>query len=460
MQNKNSIKKFFKLTPAKTIILGFLSIILIGAFLLCLPFSNVNHTWHNFVDALFTSTSAVCVTGLMVFDVAMELSLFGQIVVLFLIQIGGLGFVTLTCLLIMLLGKKISYSTRITLQESLNKETTAGVVRMVRKIVIVMFSIEFVGFLCLAPSFVKFTGSFWSGCFKALFLSVSAFCNAGFDPLGNLTPEFSSLAYFINNPLFLTIVMLLVITGGIGFVVLFDIFNLKKENKKLSLHTKIVLYVTGILIFGGATLFAIFEWNNPNTIGNLSTFNKLVNCLFQSITPRTAGFATLNQAGLTSGSVYITKFLMVVGGSSMSVAGGIKTTTLFVLFITLIKRTNENGSINFAKRNISTKVIVKSVKLLLAYTMLIALSSLNIYIIEMANGITYSQIVFECISALSTVGLTLGITPALTVGSKLLLTLLMFIGRVGMLTLPLAFKPKNKIIENEIEFADSKIIVG
>lgn len=460
MQTKNHIKnKIFKFTPAKTIIIGFMGIILIGAFLLCLPASNMNGKWFSFVDALFTSTSAVCVTGLAVVDVAMEFTIFGQIVVLFLIQIGGLGFISLTCLIFMMLRKKINYSTRMTIQESLNKDNAQGVVKMVRNIIIVIFAIEFVGFLCLAPSMVKFTGEFWSGCFKALFLSVSAFCNAGFDPLGSNTAEFSNLTFFSNNSLVLIPVMLLVIIGGIGFAVIFDIFNFKKESKKLRLHTKIVLIVTGILIVGGALLFGLFEWNNPNTIGNMSIYDKIINCLFQSITPRTAGFATFDQAQLSSASINITNFLMVIGGSPMSVAGGIKTTTLFVLIVALLKPVTENGGINFSKKNISNKIIVKSVKLLLAYISIIFVSSTLITLIESGANLSFNSVMFECISALSTVGLSLGITPTLSVASKLLVTLLMFVGRVGMLTLPLAFKSKNNI-DNEIEYADSKLIVG
>ena len=256
MKTKEIFKhKVFKLTPVKTIVLGFMAIILIGAFLLCLPISHQNGQWSNFVDALFTSTSAVCVTGLAVFDVAKTLTLFGQIVVLFLIQIGGLGFVSLTCLMFMLLGKKINYSTRMTLQESLNKDTTQGVVKMVKKIIITMFAVEFVGFVCLAPSMIIFTGNFFSGCFKALFLSIAAFCNAGFDPLGSATPELSNLMFFNTNAFVLIPVMLLIVTGGFGFVALFDLFNFKRNGQKLSLHTKIVLIVTHILIFVGALLY-------------------------------------------------------------------------------------------------------------------------------------------------------------------------------------------------------------
>lgn len=459
MQTRLNFKsKFFKLTPAKTILLGFLVLILIGTFLLCLPISNVNNQWFSFVDALFTSTSAVCVTGLAVADVAMEFTLFGQIIVLLLIQIGGLGFVTITSLIFMILRKKINYSARLTIQESFNKENAQGVVKMVKCIILVTFGIEFVGFLFLLPCMVEFAGGFWSGAFKALFLSVSAFCNAGFDPLGNSTAEFSNMIHFVNNPFILIPVMLLIVIGGIGFIVLFDIFGKRKESKKLSVHTKIVLSVTSALIFIGALLFGIFEWNNAATIGNLSTGSKIMNCLFQSITPRTAGFCTFDQAGLTQAGVILTDFLMIIGGSPTSIAGGIKTTTLFILILMLIKPISKDGSMTLKRKAISNKIIMKSIKLLLAFIALISTSTLILYFSE-RNAFSLSDIVFECISALSTVGLSRGLTPLLNTFSKLTITLLMFVGRIGLLSIPLAFKYKNNI-NDDIEYPDSKIVVG
>lgn len=455
MKHKLRLKKIFAFTPATTIIFGFLAIILIGTFFLCLPISNTNGQWFSFVDSLFTSTSAVCVTGLACVDVAMEFTLFGQIVVLMLIQVGGLGFVTITSLIFMLLRKKINYSTRLTIQESFNKDNTQGVVKMVKCIVLVTFGVELLGCLVLLPSMVKFAGSFWNGLFKALFLSVSAFCNAGIDPLGTTTPAFSSLQFFQSNAFVLIPVMLLIVVGGIGFIVLFDIFGRKKENKKLSMHSKVVLIVTFLLITLGALMFGICEWNNPQTIGNLSVGGKIMNCLFQSITPRTAGFSTFDQAGLTSVSAHLTNFLMVVGGSPTSIAGGIKTTTLFILILLLIKPINKTGNITIMQKNISTKIINKTIKLLLMYVSIVAVSALSLYFIE---GMNFNDIIFECISALSTVGLSRGLTPLLCAGSKLIVTLLMFVGRVGMLTLPLAFKHGG--IADDIQYADSKIVVG
>ena len=275
MSSNIKLRAFFKMTPAKYILLSFLTLILVGTFLLCLPISNVDGKWLSFVDALFSSTSSVCVTGLMTIDLASKLTLFGELVVLFLIQLGGLGFVTVASLLYIMVGKKINYQTRITLQESLNAEENAGVLKMVKKIFIITAICEFAGFVMLAPSMVKFSGNFWTGCYMALFLSVSAFCNAGIDPLGTATADFSSIEVFASNASVLIPLMMLIVLGGIGFIVIVDIISRPSKTKKLTLHTKIVLSVTAILIIFGASVFMIAEWNNPATIGELSVFDKI-----------------------------------------------------------------------------------------------------------------------------------------------------------------------------------------
>ena len=457
MAIKTRFKDFFKMTPPKYILVSFAGLILLGAFLLCLPISNTSGNWASFIDALFTSTSSVCVTGLMVFDVAMELSLFGQIVVLLLIQIGGLGFVTLTSFIFLLVGKKINYSTRITLQESLNQEHNQGILRTVKKVLIITLSCELVGFLILAPSMIDFTGEFWSGLFKALFLSVSAFCNAGFDPLGGATPELSNLAFFIDKSWVLIPVMILTVIGGIGFIVIFELFDFSKKNKKLTLHTRVVLWVTGILIFGGAAAFLILEWNNPATIGGLSGWDKVVNAFFQSITTRTAGFATFNQGEMSSVSVLISAFLMMVGGSPVSIAGGIKTTTLFVILLMLFKNPDKNGNIIYKNKAIKNMLITKAVRIVTIMVGLLIISTISIFLIE-GGAFSIDSIIYESISAVCTVGLSFGITSLLSVPSKIILSLLMYAGRIGMLTIPFAFKSKET--PATIEYVEAKITVG
>ena len=445
------------MTPAKYILLGFAVLIFVGAFLLCLPISNANGEWRSVVDALFSSTTSVCVTGLMTIDIAAEFTLFGEIVVLLLIQFGGLGFVTSACLVFMILGKKINYQTRMSLQESLNTENNAGVVKMVKHIVVITLICEFAGFLMLAPSMVKFDGHFWSGCYKALFLAISAFCNAGIDPLGLSTAEFSNISVFATNASVLIPVMLLIVMGGIGFVVIMDIIFRPQKTKKLTIHTKVVLMMTLSLILFGAIVFMCAEWNNPNTIGKMSTFDKVVNGFFQSITTRTAGFSTINQGNMTQISIMISTILMFVGGSPMSVAGGIKTTTFFILILMLLKNQDQNGSIIYQGKKIGHKVLSKAVRISLIATMLLFVGVSIIYLCE-GGTLGMQCLIYEVMSAICTVGLSFGITSSLCIISKLTLVVLMFVGRVGMLTIPLAFKSKET--NSSIEYTNAKIMVG
>ena len=446
-----------KVNPASKIVIGFLLIILIGTLLLCLPVSSKDGSWFPFVDGLFTSTSAVCVTGLTVVDVAVHFTLFGQIVLLLLIQIGGLGFITLTSLVFLMLGKKITYEKRVIIQESLNQDKVQGIVKLVKNVIILVFTIEFVGFLCLAPSMINIYG--WGdGIFKALFLSISAFCNAGFDVLGKTSNQLTSLSIFAKDVLVLLPIMMLIVVGGLGYVVLFEIGK-KFKKQKFSIHSKLVLITTAILIFGGAILFALLEWNNPKTIGNMSVWDKIVNSFFQSITPRTAGFTTFDNTNLTNASIILTNILMFIGGGPASTAGGIKITTFIILILAIFKSTNNNGNISFYKKSINAKTIKKSVRVVILALLLIVTSVFIISILE-GNSISLDKIVFECISAISTVGISLGVTPALCVGSKIVLTMLMFAGRVGAVTLTLALVNKKTDTNNNIEYPDSKIMIG
>lgn len=446
-----------KLNPAAQIVFGFLGIILVGTLLLCLPISSNNGQWFSFIDGFLTSTSSVCVTGLIVVDTAVHFSTFGQTVILILIQIGGLGFITLTALVFLLMGKKITYETRVTMQENFNQEKVQGIVKLVKNIIILVFSVELIGFLCLLPSMVSLYG--WAdGWFKALFLSISAFCNAGFDILGTTSTQFASLSVVAQNSLVILPIMFLVIIGGIGYIVLFDIGK-KFKGEKFSLHSKIVLIITTVLIFGGAIAFALFEWNNPDTIGNMSVWNKIVNSFFQSVTPRTAGFANFDMSKLTPASVVLTDIFMFIGGSPGSTAGGIKTTTLLVLLISIFKSENRNGNISFCKKKISSKMVKKSLRVIVCAIVLIIVSTLLLCSFE-GGQVTPNEAFFESISALSTVGLSMNLTPTLCAASKIVLAFLMFVGRVGAVTLTLALANRRYNISNDIEYPDSKIMVG
>jgi len=445
----------FRISPSLNIMLGFIGLILIGAFLLSLPIANNDHNWLNFVDAFFTSTSAVCVTGLVVVDTAVQFTLFGQIVIMLLIQIGGLGIVALTSLIFLLLKKKINFNNRMLLKESLNRDTMQGVVLFIKKVIILTFIIEGIGALSLLYSTITYFANFWKGLFVAVFTSISCFCNAGFDIFGTEITQFMSLNPFAGNVLMQLPIMLLIVCGGIGFVVLIDGF----KNFRTNQNSKVILFVTAILILSGAVIIMLAEWNNPLTIGNMSFGEKILNSFFQSVTVRTAGCATFDQSGLTSVGLITTIILMFIGGSPTSMAGGIKTTTIFILFIFLVKRHNQNGSIVFKGRKISSNLIFKAFKIILYSLSTIVFATIVISFIE-GNNFSTMSIVYECVSAISTVGLSMGITPYLSIASKLIIVACMFIGRVGMTTIILAISSKNEYNIDQVEFTNTNIIVG
>ncbi len=444
-----------RLNPATKIVISFLAVIFVGAILLSLPIASNSGQWTSFFDSLFTSTSAVCVTGLIVKDTALHFSLFGQIIILCLIQIGGIGFITVTSLMFLIIGKRIKYTSRLTLQESLNKDNNQGIIKHLKHVLLLVFTVELLGFLFLAPSFIEVYGVA-DGLYKSLFISVSAFCNAGFDILGATGGEFGSLAPFADNSLILIPIMFLIVVGGLGYIVIFDVLgNLKR--KSMSLHSKIVLWMTGILIFGGAILYMALEWNNPETLGKFGVWDKVVNAFFQSVTTRTAGFSTIDQSLLRSSSLLLTCILMFIGGSPASTAGGVKTTTIFVLLLVIFKKTNSKGDLVYKKKRIINSVIRKSLRVILLAFILIATSVFTICLIEGEN-FSIIEVIYEVVSAISTVGTSMGITPHLQLASKAIITILMFVGRVGTITLTVVFLNKERV--NDIEYPDSKLMVG
>ncbi|MBE5738800.1 MAG: Trk family potassium uptake protein [Clostridiales bacterium] len=445
-------KKRINISPSLKILIGFLGIIIIGSLLLCLPFANRDGHWLSYSDAFFTSTSAVCVTGLIVVDTAVQFTLFGQIVVLLLIQVGGLGIVAITTLIALVMGKKINLSSRLTLQESLNKDSMEGVVKTLKKILVVTLIIELVGACLLSFSTISITDSVGYGIFAAIFMSVSAFCNAGFDVFGMFGGEFASLTPFANNVMLLLPIAMLIILGGLGFVVLFNFFKSFKGKQ----HAIVVVCATIILLLVGTISFMILEWNNPLTLGGMTTFQKIINSFFQSTTLRTAGFASIDQGGLTTACQIISMLLMFIGGSPNSTAGGLKTTTLIIIFMFLFKKPNEKGDITFGNRRISGKVVRKSIKLFLAQLFTLLVFAIVISFID--ADLSISAIMFECVSAICTVGLTMGITTSLSVISQMLLCVLMFVGRVGLLTVGLAMSSAQS--SADFEYQNTDIIVG
>ncbi len=443
--------KKFRISPSIQICLGFAILILLGAFLLSLPISNQDGKWLNIVDALFTSTSSVCITGLTTVKIGSQFTLFGKIIMLLLIEMGALGTISLTSLILLILGKKINLSNRVALKESLNKDTIQGVVKFIIKIVVITLIIQMCGTILLLYSTITYYGNFWKGLFGAIFLSISAFCNSGVDPFDNTS--LNSLGDFASNITMLIPIAVLIIIGGIGFVVLTNGFK-NFANKQ---HSKVVLITTASLIIIGTLLFLIFESSNPDTIGHMSAGDKLLNSFFQSVTPRTAGFAVLDQSKMTGASRILTMILMFIGGSPNSTAGGIKTTTLVILILFMFKKQNNNGDIVLNNKKVSSKILFKALKILIYVIFAILISVIAIRIAE-PEIICTEAILFECISAISTVGLTMGITTSLTTFSQLILIALMYVGRVGLTTIILAISSKSEPCN--IEYNNTDIIVG
>lgn len=414
------------LTSSRIIMLGFVGAIFVGAFLLMLPISSAKGNVTGFLDALFTATSAVCVTGLVVFDTATHWSLFGQIVILLLIQIGGLGIVTIAVATAMAMGKKIGLMQRSTMQDAISAPKVGGIVKLTGFILKASFAIELIGAAVLSIPFCKEFGI--KGIWLGVFHSISAFCNAGFDLMGTKTP-FSSFVDYSTNMTINIVIMLLIITGGIGFLVWEDIKTNGYHIRKYRMQSKVVFLMTLFLLVGAAIYFYFAEFYN------MSGSKRIYASLFQAVSPRTAGFNTIDQTMLSDIGQAITIILMLIGGSPGSTAGGMKTTTVAVLIFSAISVFRRRDNIECFGRRIADATIKNAAAILLMYVILFIGGGLVISGIE---GLPLSKCLFETASAIGTVGLTLGITPTLGALSKVILIMLMFLGRVGGLTLVFA----------------------
>lgn len=424
-ENELKRKKFrFRLSAFQIILLGFAGVIFFGAFLLCMPFSSKNNTFTPFLDSLFTATSAVCVTGLVVYDTATHWSIIGQIIILLLIQIGGLGVVTVASSFALLTGKKIGLFGRGTMKEALSAPNVGGIVRLTRFILKGVFTIELLGMLVMLPVFCNEYGA--NGIWMSLFHSISAFCNAGFDILGTKNGNFSSLTAYSSNVLINLTIMTLIIVGGIGFLVWDDVCKHKFRFKKYRTQSKVVLIVTAVLILLPAIYYFCFE------LTSLPVGERILAALFQSTTTRTAGFNTVDFATFSQAGIALTIFLMLVGGSPGSTAGGMKTTTIAVLFAAVISIFKKHEDTEVLNRRIESENVKQAVVILFMY---ISLFMTGGAIISQVEDLPLLTCLFESASAIGTVGLTLGITPTLGVVSKLILIVFMFFGRVGGLTL-------------------------
>ncbi|MFA6866160.1 MAG: TrkH family potassium uptake protein [Clostridia bacterium] len=441
----------FRFSSWQIIALGYLVVIALGSFLLALPFASKTGTWTPYINSLFTATSATCVTGLVVYDTFAHWTIFGQIVILLMIQIGGIGFMTVVTLFAIMIKRKIGIFERKVLMESAGTMRSSGVVRLIKRILIGTFIIELIGAILLMTRFIPQMG--WGkGIYYAIFHSVSSFCNAGFDIMG-FGGEFSSLTAYSSDLIVNITVMSLIILGGLGFIVWSDIIDTKGNIKKFQLHTKVVLVSTALLIVSSALLFFIFEKNN--ILAGRSVKEKILVTLFSAITPRTAGFNTVNTAMLTDSSKLLTMVLMFIGGSSGSTAGGIKITTFVVIILGIIASTRNNSDIVIGKRRLEPSLVNKALAIFASYLVITLVGTIIICAIE-PFGLTASA--FEVISAVGTVGLSTGITPYLSVVSKLVITITMFAGRVGVLNLVLAISEKrnNPPVKKPLD----KILIG
>lgn len=445
MPKKSNIKK--RLSSFQIILLGFAGVILLGALLLMLPISSAERVITPFNEALFTSTSAVCVTGLVVKDTGSYWSAFGQTVIITLIQIGGLGVVTIAASFSMLAGRRISLMQRSTMQDAISAPKVGGIVKLTKFIITGTFIIEAVGAISMMPVFCKNFGA--KGIWMSVFHSVSAFCNAGFDILGTEGNQFCSLTPYTSNPVINITVMLLIVIGGIGFLTWDDICNNKFKIKKYSMQSKIILLTSLILILLPAIYFFIFDYSD------YSIGNRLLASLFQSVTTRTAGFNTTDLTKLTRPSQAIMIFLMLVGGSPGSTAGGLKTTTMAVLILNAFACFKRKENVCAFGRRIDDSVIKNAATIVMMYITLFFIGGVSICTIEKLPLVAS---LFETASAIGTVGLTLGITPKLSLASQLILIVLMYLGRVGSLTLIYATLSGKKQINAKLPL--DKITVG
>ena len=442
----------FKLSTTQTIMLSFFLAVLVGSGLLALPISSATGKAVSYIDALFTATTSICVTGLVTLPTVSTWSVFGQIVILCMIQIGGLGIITIISGLMISLNRKFGIGDRMLIQDAFNLNTLSGLVIFVKKVLIGTFVVEGIGALLYMTVFVPQFGA--KGIWISIFNSISAFCNAGIDIIAE-----DSLCQYALNPMINLVTSMLIILGGIGYIVWWDVIrvlgNAKRQKWKcfrgLTFHSKIALSVTGFLILSGAVLFFIFEYQNPLTIAEYSLFDKMQVAFFQSVTTRTAGFATVPQENLTNASSIISLLFMFIGGSPVGTAGGTKTVTVAVLLVSALATIKNKEEVTLFHRTISKQAISKAVAVVCTSFMILFVSTVLLAAVTDASAL---DIAYETVSATATVGLTRSLTPTLNLCGKLIIIATMYLGRVGPISLLIAFntkKEKKNIVKNPIE---------
>lgn len=445
------MKRALSFSYTRIIALGFFVTILAGSLLLSLPVASRSGTGADYITALFTATSATCVTGLSVVDTYTQWSQFGQWVLLVLIQIGGLGFMTVITLFSMLLRRQIGLRERKLLMQSAGSITLSGVVRLIRRVALGTLLFEGVGTVLLAFRFCRDMG-FWDGLFSALFHAVSAFCNAGFDVLGRYAPG-SSLALYATDPLVILPIVFLILVGGLGFFVWNDLIACRGRFRALQLHSKLVLMTTGVLVLGGAVLFYLFE--RGGSLAGMNAGESIMTSLFYSVTPRTAGFAVNTMQDMSESGNLLTMILMLIGGSPGSTAGGIKTTTLVVLVMAAVASARHTPQITVCKRRLEDKAVQQAVSITVIYLAMVLVSTMLLCALQ---PFTMEQAMYEVISAVGTVGLSSGITASLNTLPKCVVMLLMYAGRVGGLTLALVLAERRNVAP--VDRPVDKIMIG
>lgn len=438
------LKKPVKLTPPQILFFGFCIVILLGAFLLTLPIATVKPI--SIIDAFFTAVSATTVTGLAVVDTGTTFTIFGQIVIMLMIQIGGLGFLTLAVMVILLLGKKIGLRERLWVQEAFNLTNIGGIVRLIKVMFIFSMTFELTATCLLSFRWIPEYG-FIKGVYISLFHAISAFNNAGFSLFPN------SLINYVNDPLINITITSLFIIGGLGFTVIFDIWN-KRRYKLLSIHSK--LMILGTIITNGVAILLIFlmEFGNPQTIGPMSLLDKFWASYFQAVTPRTAGFNSLDIANMHESSLSLMMLLMFIGAGSASTGSGIKLTTMIIILISVLHFLKGNKEPVIYRRTIKHDVVIKALSISFISLCFVFIT---IFLLTMTEKAPFIDIVFETFSAFGTVGLSMGLTPDLTFLGKVILSILMFIGRVGSLTIVFIFMKRTK---SPIRYPEGEVFVG
>lgn len=448
-RNKNKLH----LTPTQIIALVFAGIILLGTFLLALPASSRDGVSPGFLPALFTATSATCVTGLVMFDTWLQWSGLGQMVIICLIEIGGLGFMSAASFVIFLLRRRVGLKQRMVMAQALSVNDMTSIVRLQKVVLIGSLLIQLIGALILAAHFLPQYGL--SAAVRwGLFHSISAFCNAGFDIFGVLQPG-GSLVGFQSDPVVLLTLSALIIVGGLGFFVWEEVIRLHSW-KRFSVYTKLVLLMTGLLIVLGAVITYLLEWDNPQTLGNMTWQDKILNGFFQSVTARTAGFDAINQGGLADGGKIWTAILMFIGGSSGSTAGGIKTVTMVVLLLFVWSRARGKGSVCVFGRSVPNDQVLNAMTIA---AIMMGLAIFGGLFISATSPIGFTDGLYESVSALATVGLTTGVTTSLSVPAQILVIIYMYFGRVGVLTLSLGFLAGNQAQER-YRYAQANFLIG